>query len=492
VTDLGFIGFRVFAHCDALRLVALPVGLEEIRAEAFVACEHLSIISFPNSLRVVSDGAFQDDRALECVVFGTWPHGPLWRLIDEFNVFCGSGGDDAALKGLFEQCCALTPIFEMGFAEPCIESFGDRAFSGCWRLDLPRFKILTKLKWIGDMAFADCMKNKEIWEHVLELPPSCESIGQGAFFRCGVLRVRIGSGLVSIGAGAFEGSEKLVTLSCEHGKLRKLDSRVFDGCTALKDVTLPISLYGLGTGCFAHCTALVGIVLPGALEHLGECAFEGCSAVKAIKFPESLRVLGPRAFAQCSGLENIEWSRIAVVRESAFEFCVSLSSIALVHVSEVDARAFLGCGRLASVDFPEVVSIGSSAFEHCDLLARVELPDTLLALGNRSFACCPALSSIELGGSLKTAGSDVFVNSSNGASLIFRGSFVPPCVCEMLKTVLASELLDIHAGELAKLCGFVVPSHSGSSRSVTNRNESWCSDRTHSSGRACWRWRSPF
>lgn len=143
--------------------------------------------------------------------------------------------------------------------------------------------------------------------------------------------------------------EKLVSLTMGK-KVRKIDYRAFDDCTALDSVYwnaeafrgngsegvlphtfrkivfgesveyVPVGLCKdnanltmvkmgshirtIGASAFKQCTALKEVVLPPDVASIEESAFYGCTALQAVDFPASLEYIGNTAFAN-TGLTSL-------------------------------------------------------------------------------------------------------------------------------------------------------------------------------------------
>jgi hypothetical protein len=109
---------------------------------------------------------------------------------------------------------------------------------------------------IGEEAFMGCTRLAEIHN----IPETVTAIGDRAFQNCtGLLAITFSNGLLSIGAGAFE------------------------GCTILgnRPVQLPNGLKTIGVGAFRNCANLLSLTLPDSLAEaggsIGSAAFGGCN-----------------------------------------------------------------------------------------------------------------------------------------------------------------------------------------------------------------------
>ncbi|MBR1751142.1 MAG: leucine-rich repeat protein [Ruminococcus sp.] len=88
--------------------------------------------------------------------------------------------------------------------------------------------------------------------------------------------------------------------SDEHG-----DYNLFNGCTALKKVTLSNGLTKLPMNTFAGCTSLESITLPDSITVLNQWAFRDCTKLKEIKLSSKLESIGWECFLGCSELKSI-------------------------------------------------------------------------------------------------------------------------------------------------------------------------------------------
>lgn len=95
-------------------------------------------------------------------------------------------------------------------------------------------------------------------------------------------RVKIASGVTSVGSGAFY-------YSAGNG-------------SPLTEVILPDTLGKIGENAFALCNNLEGLRLPESLRRIGSGAFSGCVKLEAVTIPAGAIYVAPDAFANCPGL----------------------------------------------------------------------------------------------------------------------------------------------------------------------------------------------
>ncbi len=74
---------------------------------------------------------------------------------------------------------------------------------------------------------------------------------------------------------------------------------MFDGCSSLTSVTLPLTLKVVGASAFEDCTALVSLVIPDNAVSLGDYAFANCSSLTALRLHAAVKTFGSDLFDGC-------------------------------------------------------------------------------------------------------------------------------------------------------------------------------------------------
>jgi len=106
----------------------------------------------------------------------------------------------------------------------------------------------------------------------------------------------------SIGDRAFEESG-LISIDFEaDSSLSEIGDSAFEGCKALKSITLPVNVMSNGE------STLMSIEFDNEslLGEIGDNVFYGCKALDSITLPASVRSIGDRAFEE-SGLISIDF-----------------------------------------------------------------------------------------------------------------------------------------------------------------------------------------
>lgn len=199
--------------------------------------------------------------------------------------------------------------------------------------------------------------------------------------------VRIGEGITSVPAGAF------------------------DGCTLLREVTLPDSMLRIGEFAFRGCSALESLRLPKGITAIAPGTFSGDSALDGIDIPDGVSVIGAEAFRDCAALTHVTLpDSVKKLGEGAFAQCTALETVVLpAGLTAIPANAFYGCGSLSDVETTEEIqSVGENAFRGCGKLTALRFGKALETVGDMAFAGCVSLSEYTLSGKVRI-GTDAFL-----------------------------------------------------------------------------------
>lgn len=157
---------------------------------------------------------------------------------------------------------------------------------------LPRF----------DATFYYCRSLKEI-----EITSSVETIGDHAFLGCWRLReVWLREGSKRIGICSFQQSSLVkVKLPCT---VTLIDTGAFSECRSLSEMDLPQRLVELGEQSFLDCVSLLRIRAPASVNTIGAFAVARCLNLVSMEFElkrEQAVRIGRSAFRTCKSLINV-------------------------------------------------------------------------------------------------------------------------------------------------------------------------------------------
>lgn len=216
---------------EILNLIVQP-GVTRIGDFAFSGCNHLSSVSFPDSLQSFGAYAFSQ-TGLKTIAI---PKG-----VTQISI------------GLFTECHGLQEVI-----------------------------LHDQVDYIGISAFSGCINLKNI-----ELPKIVDTVCDGAFKDCASLeRISLPS-LTGIPDFCFEGCSSLsdITLCPD---LKTIGTFSFRGCTSLKKITLPASTEWIRDHAFVN-TGLMSITIPYGMKLISENAIGFGTGAAA---PENFTIYG--------------------------------------------------------------------------------------------------------------------------------------------------------------------------------------------------------
>lgn len=212
-----------------------------------------------------------------------------------------------------------------------VTSVGDYAFDGCRSLE--SVSLPQSLERIG--AYAFCGDGKLTG---LELPGGVREIGENAFLGDeGITEIRLPEGLERVEREAF-GRTGITHVDVPEGVTRLLG---FAGCARLKSVCLPDSVTELS---FAGCRSLEACDVPSKVTRL-EGAFNGCYALRRISLPEGLTEIGERTFYDCYSLTEVHFPEsLESIGVYAFYGCSGITELRIPpNVKWLGTKCFEGC-----------------------------------------------------------------------------------------------------------------------------------------------------
>lgn len=180
----------------------------------------------------------------------------------------------------------------------------------------------------------------------------------------------------------------------------------FKGNTAITEVVLPASIYGVLSGSFSDCTSLERVTVEGDKKVvLQSNCFENCPKLADVRLHEKVACsdycfsgtpwLASRTEefviqGQCllayngEGGDVVIPAEVAYISGTVFAGNTTIRSITVpdtgVNMS-VGNEAFRGCTALETVDLPFLVAISGNPFAECTALKTVYLPASLYSMG---------------------------------------------------------------------------------------------------------------
>ena len=276
---------------------------------------------------------------------------------------------------------------------------------------------------------------------------------------------RLGKGITSIGASAFENCTSLEIIELEEG-ITSINGYAFYGCTSLKELELSKSLKSIGENAFEGCTSLRKITAYPKLTSLKNTSFRKCSALTIRGYEESyiqkyatekeipfesmgkwgtcgnsaewylidgtLTICGVRSMSNYSETNKAPWAglnvtkivveNISTIGNYAFADLSEVTEITLpTTVYEIGDYAFKNCAGLKSVEIPNSLELGiisEGMFYGCTSLETIKLPDNIQKIENLAFANCKSLRSFIVPKDVTQISEGTFLNCESLSNII--------------------------------------------------------------------------
>lgn len=252
-------------------------------------------------------------------------------------------------------------------------------------------------------------------------------------FNTNITKVTIPGSVTLIESRCFDGCTALKNVVFNGAsQLKEIDSHAFLDCSSLESITLPNTVEYMGDpaegsaegGVFEGCSSLTEFTVPdnAALTTIPNFTFKNCAKLKTIHFGVSPTRLGKEAFLGC---KELEWGQIPntveYIGDRCFEDCASLTSVDLKRLNLESTNGHLGDWvfkntPLTSVEWPsELKTVPQGTFENCSQLTEIkgvsgdaDAWDNVTEIGNYAFKNCKVLTKITLPKKLQKIDSESF------------------------------------------------------------------------------------
>ena len=245
--------------------------------------------------------------------------------------------------------------------------------------------------------------------------------------RLAIRQIRIEEGYKSIDESAFEGCEQLETVSLPNS-IQYIYQRAFAG-TGIRELYLPSgykndeSLNYRET--FLDCKKLQKLIISEGIEDLCGCMFEGCEALREVTLPSTLSRIRFGLFASCTSLSHIALPQSTTrIEDYAFMDC-GLEEITIpAAIKDIEASAFDGCRKLRGIVFSpksELRNVGQWAFRSCVMLEEMVFPDTVEKVADSVFSGCKKLKRVVVPSAVNKIYLNWFSGVDNLQRLVVKG-----------------------------------------------------------------------
>ena len=494
IPQVKIIGEEAFRSESDLEKIVLPTTLTEIGKRAFWNCWSLKIVFFRSYIAPnFANDAFKeiDGAIFYYPAYSRWPAsirtsdafgstGTKWvsysRLVPGEYVYnndetCKSDGTETA------ECicgCGLTDTRTVkGTRNPDKHTYSE----DCYR-ELPDGRKVYYCKVCGKIQGEPEEKgtcgDSLTWE-IYDSDVLCIT-GTGAMADYdidnpapwsgkNIRYCRLGKGITSIGASAFENCTSLEIIELEEG-ITSINGYAFYGCTSLKELELPKSLKSIGESAFDGCTSLQKLTAYPKLTSIKNTSFRKNNALtirgyegsyiqkyateKEIPFESmgkwgtcgystewylidgTLTISGYYDMTDYSETNKAPWAglnvtkivveNISTIGNYAFADLSEVTEITLsTTVYEIGDYAFKNCAGLKSIEIPDSLELGiisEGMFYGCTSLETIKLPDNIQKIENYTFANCKSLRSFIVPKDVTQISEGTFLNCESLSNII--------------------------------------------------------------------------
>lgn len=296
------------------------------------------------------------------------------------------GSASVVSRYAFANCGLLT-----GANFPNAVSIGTQAFYQCADLQSVSF---PNVAYIGSSGFDECSSLSEA------IIPNASNLQYLAFGHCRQLKTVTLNGTARLSSQAFAYCASLSEVNTEGDGVLTLGNSAFAYCYSLQIVRGTIA--SAGYGAFDHCSALRTVDLT-ACSYLSNNVFQSCSNLSSVSLPIFSAYFFNNVFSGCYALQTVYAPLVSGVQSTAFYRCSSLSFLNLPNNQMVGSRAFYYATGLQTLRLGNSArscySVYQTAFQYCTELESVYLlwNNVPKAQFSNIFASTPIASSSYLG-----------------------------------------------------------------------------------------------
>ena len=401
-----------FEGCSKLRSLTLPEKLDTIFGYAFQS-SGLTAITIPASVDSIADRAFAycgslasiriQDSAKELKLYNGY-----------YGAFNGSDADKTVYVGRDLWRPENTTVFganvtSVEFSDQ-VTVINPNLFYGVDKLS--SVTIGSGVTEIGDHAFYDA--------------GDAEDVGE--------MMVTLGENVRTIGGSAFEGCDKLMSLTLPE-KLDTIFGYAFQS-SGLTAVTIPASVDSIGDRAFGYCESLASIRIQDSANPLiirngyyGTFAYSDAEKTVYVGRDLIRNSNGERVISNPTSVEIGD--QVTAINPYMFYDSNKLASLKIGNgVETIGAYAFKSSGddetvgELSITMGSSVTSIGEEAFNSCTTMKTVALPSSLKTIDQYAFSSS-GLTAVTIPASVDSLGLGVFGYNANQASITFEDGDQP-------------------------------------------------------------------
>lgn len=211
----------------------------------------------------------------------------------------------------------------------------------------------------------------------INIPASCEFIGNGAFARCkNLATIEIPEGVTTIGNECFANSGlESITIP---NSVTLMGIACMANALSLKTVVIGDGVKNIPDNCFNTCSALTQLTLGNSVEQINALAMNECSALETLHLPASMQTFLDRALINMTSLKSI-------TVDPASEYLTSVDGILFSKDMKTIVKYPIGL-QSTTYTIPEgVENVANCCFDHVTTFTSVKFPSSLKTIDMYAF-----------------------------------------------------------------------------------------------------------
>ena len=460
-----------YAYKTEIKVVEIQEGVTSVGDSAFYQCTEIPYVYFPSTLERIGSQAFRECSSLSSANIPASEIGEYAFYQSGLGSVFITGNVTEIETAAFGLCANLSKI-QLPIT---VERIGKSAFIGCglrfinesdWsEYDTSLHGYVSNIKYRDKDAFSDCENLTSV-----TLPKSLISIGEGAFYNCGINTITVPDGVETIMTSAFSGCSSLSKVNLPDS-LTEIGARAFEGCSSLSEIIIPKNVESIGEKVFVQANSIndvycfpdpailtcsfdtlfpdnvnVTIYVPGRYKDAYSAKFGNDINFVANSLSEGACGDNVNYVLDCDNVlvisgtgdmydfeygtapwydytndikEVIIQDGVTSIGKYSFHYARYMTAVTISDsVKTIGENAFTTCLALKSIVIPDgVTSIGRYAFTSCISLSSVTLPDSVSYIGQNAFGSC-IFKKINIPGSLTSIEASTYNNCNKLESVI--------------------------------------------------------------------------